>query len=414
MWLQHIKLINPGFPCMSRSVRKALSVGMASLSFLLLANGCAAGSSSGSTPPSDQAVNIISQPASMTAPLGRTATFSVTASGAAPLKYQWVRNGSEIAGATEASYTTSAVSSVDSGSTFQVKISNANSSISSNVATLTAGARAPAIGDLRYLLAQQVTLPGFGQNGAKAGVVASGSETIRNAVGTPLELGSFQACSPASGCAWGFSALFLPQGMTGLTMWYKGGNLSYFDSDLQSIIASNTVITSLDLEPATNAYGISWVQTGQSGGFDYRLEIVPPAEIQSTVAQDGAESRIITAASFDAKGQAYLVSYGWQGDRTTAYDVKTVIVAPQDAATAAIQLAGAGYAISAFGGNDTRGYVLVGTKVVGDTLPRPVNVTTPAGYTPASNRDSGNFTQVLALHEPYGSPSAGYTSIQEQ
>ena len=38
-------------------------------------------------------------------PAGTSASFSVTASGAAPLNYQWRFNGTDIAGATDATYT---------------------------------------------------------------------------------------------------------------------------------------------------------------------------------------------------------------------------------------------------------------------------------------------------------------------
>jgi hypothetical protein len=42
-------------------------------------------------------------------------------------------------------------------------------------------------------------------------------------------------------------------------------------------------------------------------------------------------------------------------------------------------MAGEGYIISAFGGNDTNGYMLIGMRVQGDTLPRPIEGATPTG-----------------------------------
>lgn len=258
-----------------------------------------------------------------------------------------------------------------------------------------------------------MNVPGLGQSGATVDIVSAGWETVYNGIGTPLELGSTQVCS-RSGCAWGFSAQYLPPPLTGITMGYKGGNFSQLDADLLSIVASNVVITSLDLEPASYAYGISWVQTAQSGGFDYRAQIVTPDQIQSVAAEDGWNSRIITAVSFDAQGLAHLISYGWQADTATVYETQTAIVPPENVAATAIQLANAGYIITAFGGNDSDGYVLIGARVAGDTLPRPVNVTTPSGYTPASHPDSAYFTQVIGLEEPAGVAGAGYTSIQQQ
>ena len=51
------------------------------------------------------APSITSQPASQTINVGGSATFSVTASGTGPLSYQWRFNGTNISGATSASYT---------------------------------------------------------------------------------------------------------------------------------------------------------------------------------------------------------------------------------------------------------------------------------------------------------------------
>ena len=52
------------------------------------------------------APTITTQPANQTVNAGQTATFSVTATGTAPLSYQWQKNGANITGATSASYTT--------------------------------------------------------------------------------------------------------------------------------------------------------------------------------------------------------------------------------------------------------------------------------------------------------------------
>jgi hypothetical protein len=50
------------------------------------------------------AATITSQPSSQTVCAGAIATFSVTATGAAPVSYQWRKNGSAITGATNATY----------------------------------------------------------------------------------------------------------------------------------------------------------------------------------------------------------------------------------------------------------------------------------------------------------------------
>ncbi|HYL62883.1 MAG TPA: choice-of-anchor D domain-containing protein [Candidatus Methylomirabilis sp.] len=92
------------------------------------------------------APTITTQPASQTVTAGQTATFTVVANGTAPLSYQWQKDGTNIAGATAASYTTPATATTDSGSTFDVVVTNSVSSVTSATATLTVNAApAPAV-----------------------------------------------------------------------------------------------------------------------------------------------------------------------------------------------------------------------------------------------------------------------------
>jgi Zn-dependent metalloprotease len=83
---------------------------------------------------------ISSQPASITVVAGAIANFSVTATGGvAPYKYQWMRNGANIAGATAPTYSFTAQSS-DNGAGFSVTVTDSAptpASVSSSTATLT-------------------------------------------------------------------------------------------------------------------------------------------------------------------------------------------------------------------------------------------------------------------------------------
>jgi len=83
------------------------------------------------------APTITTQPANQTVTPGQTATFTVVATGTAPLSYQWQKNGVNIAGAMAASYTTPATTTSDSGSAFGVSVSNTAGTVTSGVATLT-------------------------------------------------------------------------------------------------------------------------------------------------------------------------------------------------------------------------------------------------------------------------------------
>ena len=83
------------------------------------------------------APTITTQPSNQAVAAGLTATFTVVASGTAPLTYQWQKGTTNISGATSASYTTPATTLADSGSQFQVVVSNSAGSATSNAATLT-------------------------------------------------------------------------------------------------------------------------------------------------------------------------------------------------------------------------------------------------------------------------------------
>src|SRR6202030_1514897 len=86
------------------------------------------------------APSITTQPASQTVTAGQTATFSVAATGTAPLNYQWKKNSGLISGANSSSYTTPVTMSSDSGAQFTVVVSNAAGSATSSAAMLTVSA----------------------------------------------------------------------------------------------------------------------------------------------------------------------------------------------------------------------------------------------------------------------------------
>ncbi|MGA9668718.1 MAG: immunoglobulin domain-containing protein, partial [Terracidiphilus sp.] len=103
------------------------------------------------TSPLLQAPVITAQPASQAVVVGGTATFSVSASGSPAPSYQWQSEAAgsgtfaNIAGATGASYTVSNVQPSQSGSHYQVIVSNSQGSVTSSAATLTVTSSASAI-----------------------------------------------------------------------------------------------------------------------------------------------------------------------------------------------------------------------------------------------------------------------------
>jgi len=76
------------------------------------------------------APSVVDQPKSLSVAVGQTATFTVTATGTAPLTYQWRKNGTAIAGATSASYTTPATTASDNGAKYSVVVSGVGTATS--------------------------------------------------------------------------------------------------------------------------------------------------------------------------------------------------------------------------------------------------------------------------------------------
>jgi len=111
------------------------------LPLLLIA--CGGGSGGSGAAPAGAAPSITAQPADQTVIIGRTATFTVTAAGTAPLTFQWQKGGAPIAGATASSYTSPAAAQTDDGSTFLVVVSNAVGSMTSAAAKLKVVAGTP-------------------------------------------------------------------------------------------------------------------------------------------------------------------------------------------------------------------------------------------------------------------------------
>jgi hypothetical protein len=311
-----------------------------------------------------------------------------------------------IAGATSSTYTTPATAFSDTGARFTVAVSNSAGTISSNAASLTVTARAPMAGDLRF---QQVdassTVNGWGNAGVGLSTDLDGRAAFSYSpsIGTPLYVGSAGNCATPPtmdgvGCAWFYSVVPLAASSGGpaLIAAYAGDFYQNFESDLQAgaatllsfgngvtAVSPASVITSLDLEPASNLFAVSWSQLRQAGGatssvqsaqqaaFSMEQNSVAAADLQSAASQEGAASRVITAISVNGSVVTYL-AYAWQADTATIYETLVAMTSTAQAPTAAASLAAQGYIITAIGQSDNLGNLyLVGTRVQGDTMARP-------------------------------------------
>jgi hypothetical protein len=123
-------------PWPARALKLAVALSLAMIA------GCGGGSYGGSGGGMGMGTGmgpaITAQPASQTVAAGSMATFSVTATGGtfSMLAYQWMKNSTNISGATMATYTTPTTTAMDNGASFAVKISNAYGTVTSSPAIL--------------------------------------------------------------------------------------------------------------------------------------------------------------------------------------------------------------------------------------------------------------------------------------
>jgi hypothetical protein len=357
--------------------------------------------------PTPQAVTVTTQPSSQAVRIGQTATFSVVATGTAPITYQWNKNGSPISGAMSSSYTTPATVAGDNDSIFSVTITNPAGSVTSGTRWLILNP--PGAGDLRFQQVDAVSTRDRYVGQLHTGIL--GNVMIGwGDYGSPLQLSPLGKCGAGGdpqNCAWFFSLFASPE--SGLTTSYQAGLLSNFQNDLGAVPA-DTVITSMDLEPANNAYATSRIKSSPGGVFTpVTSQSVLPADFQTVASQEGSVGHVITALGFNA-GLVLYVSYGWQRDPATVYEVKVASATFDTMVSQASALAQQGYILTAIGGDTTNGFLLVGTRVQGDTMPRPFKaVTTPTedvnallwsqGYALIANFDNGLGTAMTWIGE---------------
>ena len=116
-----------------------------SLFALVLAASCGGNGAPSSVTTQAIAPSITTQPTNETVAAGTTASFSVVATGTAPLAYQWSENGKAISGATSSNFTIGPTTTSDNGAQITVLVSNSAGSVTSVGATLTVNVAADTV-----------------------------------------------------------------------------------------------------------------------------------------------------------------------------------------------------------------------------------------------------------------------------
>ncbi len=170
-------------------------------------------------PPAPTAPSIATQPGNLTIVQGNTAMFAVVASGTGPLAYQWKHAGTNLPGATAATYLKPNAQLSDAGSYF-VTITNSVGATNSAVVTLT------------------VHVP--------PGIVAHPQSTNAN-LGDDVTFSVLATGTPAPTYQWQFNGTNI-SGATSST--YARNNVQPADAGAYSVVVSN-LVASLTSETAT-------------------------------------------------------------------------------------------------------------------------------------------------------------------
>ena len=128
---QHCNFQKKQTQALNQPKRFAPTLGLAFVFIALSSAGCGGGNSETASPV------IAAQPANITVTELQAASFSVTASGSAPLSYQWLRNGAPVVGATSATLTIASALAADHGARFSAVVTNSAGSVTSGEAALT-------------------------------------------------------------------------------------------------------------------------------------------------------------------------------------------------------------------------------------------------------------------------------------
>ena len=160
------------------------------------------------------APSISTPPVAATAAVGAAAQFSVTASGLAPLSYQWYFNGAPISGGTNATLAIATAALANVGS-YTVVVSNELGSVQSNTVTLSGTGAAPTIS------------------------VQPVGATVAAGAGTNVNL-SVTATGTVTGYQWSRNGVPI-SGATSATYTITGAK--QVDSDMYSVVVANGLST---------------------------------------------------------------------------------------------------------------------------------------------------------------------------
>lgn len=202
--------------------------------------------------------NITIQPSGTTVNCGNTANFTVTATGNTALSYQWYKNGSTVAGATQSSYTTAATAGVDNGSLWKVVVTDTAGSVTSSIVTL----------NVELIITQPVNVTVAVNQNATFTVTATACVTAyqwsRN--GSSIA-GATLSSYTLNGCQLSDSGSMFSVNV---------GTVGESEGSVNALLTVTTFTNFYACPPPTGSSGNTGLSTGSPWPFDYALSHAGP------------------------------------------------------------------------------------------------------------------------------------------
>ncbi len=257
---------------------------------------------------------IGTHPGSRTVSVGQSTTFTVSASGAAPLSYQWQRNGTTIAGATSASYTLGNVQTVDSGAQFRVVVANPAGSVTSNAATLTVTTNQPPVPTIvtptvgtTYTAGTTIAFSGAATD-PEDGILPASAFTWK--VDLHHELHSHPVLAAQNGSLSG-SFTAADRGETSSNVWYRV-TLTVTDS------GGLTTTVVRDVQPLKSTITLTTLPAGMQVKLDGTVVTTP-----FTFTGVAGVIRTLEAVSPQAAGAQTYVHSSWSDGKAALHEITT-------------------------------------------------------------------------------------------